>query len=410
MDCQRRVLDVFVTNADPNQEDDYDDQFVCAVQSVRLHEDTSENYAVIVEDETDWVTASFPYDATSDPFKEIVKGDLIRVGVPSTGGFTDYLTVVEKVPIKAFRNATTSNIAMRSDALEWGGESLGDVFTAGGMSTTYNRYHTEEWLRPHGSTAIKTTHRTYDDLVAWSEAAAAGDYASHPGYSYDQENDTKEYVPPVQHYALRLNHSINATTINEPIDANRSKRIVEPLPGHDYDVTPLTGDETHIATLAQRQDVTMWGGGHLYPMYHMKEWRTGQSLTAELDHGVKQVEEVRLMGYSLMNKRNVGPQHAHEMIQDDYLILRIKEVEGKVISNNRHANGAFAILYAGSHADNTKGGVDVHKYDTDGIVVRRVDATNSVMRNLTVELLDRTGKPAHFGRLHLWFKILATHG
>jgi len=90
--------------------------------------------------------------------------------------------------------------------------------------------------------------------------------------------------------------------------------------------------------------------------------------------------------------------------------LRIKEVEGKVISNNRHANGAFAILYAGSHADNTKGGVDVHKYDTDGIVVRRVDATNSVMRNLTVELLDRTGKPAHFGRLHLWFKILATHG
>eukprot|EP00964_Phaeocystis_antarctica_P164336 scaffold142229_cov169-Phaeocystis_antarctica.AAC.1 len=61
----------------------------------------------------------------------------------------------------------------------------------------------------------------------------------------------------------------------------------------------------------------------------MKQWRTGQSLTAELDHGVKQVEEVRLMGYSLINKRQVGPQHAHEMIQDDYLILRIKEVEGR---------------------------------------------------------------------------------
>ena len=145
-------------------------------------------------------------------------------------------------------------------------------------------------------------------------------------------------------------------------------------------------------------------------MYHMKQWRTGQALTAELDHGVKQVEEVRLMGYSLINKRQVGPQHAHEMIQDDYLILRIKEVEGRVISNNRHANGAFAILYAGSNADNTKGGVDVHRYDTDGIVRQRVDATNSVMRNLTVELLDRTGQPAHFGRLHLWFKILASHG
>ena len=388
MDCQRRVLDVFVTNADPNQEDDYDDQFVCAVQSVRLHEESSETYAVIVEDETDWVTAAFPYDATADPFKEIMKGDLIRVGVPSTGGFTDYLTVVEKVPIKAFRNATTSKLAMRSDAHDYGGTEI-TTDTSAGVTVTYKVHHGEQWLCPHGTTVSTSNHVNY----------------VHPDgttTSTTEPDDVVEYVPPVQHYALRLNHSINATTINEPIDANRSKRIVAAV--------TTDAKETLIATLENRQNVTMWGGGHLYPMYHMKEWRSGQSLTAELDHGVKQVEEVRLMGYSLMNKRNVGPQHAHEMIQDDYLILRIKEVEGKVISNNRHANGAFAILYAGSHADNTKGGVDVHKYDTDGIVVRRVDATNSVMRNLTVELLDRTGKPAHFGRLHLWFKILATHG
>jgi hypothetical protein len=384
MDCQRRVLDVFVTNADPNQEEDYDDQFVCPVQSVRLHE----NYAVIVEDETDWVTPLFPFDATSDPFKEIMKGDLIRVGVPSTGGFTDYLTVVEKVPIKAFRNATSYYIATSSSALDYGGEVAGTM-----NIDPYEEYHvypsSDEWLRPHGYGENTSEHTVYNAVFEGGAGLTLAD-------------DTAEYEPPVQLYALRLNHSINATTINEPIDANRSKRIVAAV--------TTDAQETLIATLENRQNVTMWGGGHLYPMYHMKEWRTGQSLTAELDHGVKQVEEVRLMGYSLMNKRNVGPQHAHEMIQDDYLILRIKEVEGKVISNNRHANGAFAILYAGSHADNTKGGVDVHKYDTDGIVVRRVDATNSVMRNLTVELLDRTGKPAHFGRLHLWFKILATHG
>ena len=409
MDCQRRVLDVFVTNADPNQEDDYDDQFVCPVQSVRLHE----NYAVIVEDETDWVTASFPYDATSDPFKEIVKGDLIRVGVPSTGGFTDYLTVVEKVPIKAFRNATTSVIAMRSDAYP----HLGITDPNHPTDPLINYRHEHEWLRQHGVSDedAETSHKniglgTTEETYHVSYPHGGNGIFTEVDGTYiglviqNHHHDVDEYVPPVQHYALRLNHSINATTINEPVDANRSKRIVAAL------TTDPSLDETLIATLEDRQNVTMWGGGHLYPMYHMKEWRSGQSLTAELDHGVKQVEEVRLMGYSLMNKRNVGPQHAHEMIQDDYLILRIKEVEGKVISNNRHANGAFAILYAGSHADNTKGGVDVHKYDTDGIVVRRVDATNSVMRNLTVELLDRTGKPAHFGRLHLWFKILATHG
>lgn len=388
MDCEHRVLDVFVTNADPNLEDDYDDQFVCAVQSVRLHVESEDTYAVIVEEETDWVTVTFPADhPASDPFKTISKGDLIRVGGPSTGGFTDYLTVVEKVPIKAYRNATASKIAMRSDTYPWAGHSLGV------QDNVILRHH-ETWLRPYGTAAGNESQITGYSFVTNSD----GTTTSTDITSTDMDVD--DYVPPVQQYALRLNHSINATTINEPVDLNRSKRIVAAGSNASAEVA------TFVATLEQRHLL----GFHLYPMYHMKQWRTGQALTAELDHGVKQVEEVRLMGYSLINKRNVGPQHAHEMIQDDYLILRIKEVEGRVISNNRHANGAFAILYAGSNADNTKGGVDVHRYDTDGIVRQRVDATNSVMRNLTVELLDRTGQPAHFGRLHLWFKILASHG
>ena len=388
MDCEHRLLDVFVTNADPNLEDDYDDQFVCAVQSVRLHVESEDTYAVIVEEETDWVTVTFPADhAASDPFKTISKGDLIRVGGPSTGGFTDYLTVVEKVPIKAYRNATTSKISMRSDGHIWAG--ITDEATG-----FYTRHH-ETWLRPYGTAAGNESQITGYSFVTNSD----GTTTSTDITSTDMDVD--DYVPPVQQYALRLNHSINATTINEIVEVDRSKRLVEG--NHRYGKPESL---TNNATLEQRHLL----GFHLYPMYHMKQWRTGQSLTAELDHGVKQVEEVRLMGYSLINKRNVGPQHAHEMIQDDYLILRIKEVEGRVISNNRHANGAFAILYAGSNADNTKGGVDVHRYDTDGIVRQRVDATNSVMRNLTVELLDRTGQPAHFGRLHLWFKILASHG
>lgn len=403
MDCEHRVLDVFVTNADPNLEDDYDDQFICAVQSVRLHVESSDTYAVIVEEETDWVTVTFPADhAASDPFKTISKGDLIRVGGPSTGGFTDYLTVVEKVPIKAYRNATASKISMKSNTYPWAGHAPNQ------QDNIVLRHH-ETWLRPYGTAAGNDVEVTgYNTVQLNDGTTTTTDITS-------TDMDVEEFVIPVgadfgggvlvqQQYALRLNHSINATTINEPVDLNRSKRIVTSLTVPETDV--IKASQTLTATLEQRHLL----GFHMYPMFHMKQWRTGQSLTAELDHGVKQVEEVRLMGYSLINKRNVGPQHAHEMIQDDYLILRIKEVEGRVISNNRHANGAFAILYAGSNADNTKGGVDVHRYDTDGIVRQRVDATNSVMRNLTVELLDRTGQPAHFGRLHLWFKILASHG
>ena len=154
--------------------------------------------------------------------------------------------------------------------------------------------------------------------------------------------------------ALRLNHSVNATTIKRNIDENLTLRTV--------DIVKPTDDWTvHEARLGQRHLVTTWSGEHLYPLYHLKEWRQSNGeLTAVLDHGVKEIQQIKLIGYSLMNKRQVGPQHAHEMIQDDYLILRIKEVHGQVISNNRHANGAFAILYAGAHDNNTKGGADVH--------------------------------------------------
>ena len=241
MDCEHRVLDVFVTNADPNLEDDYDDQFICAVQSVRLHVESSDNYAVIVEDETDWVTVTFPHDHASDPFKTISKGDLIRVGGPSTGGFTDYLTVVEKVPIKAYRNATVSNIAMRSNTYPYAGHSLGP------QDAVILRHH-ETWLRPYGTDAGNDPEVIGYNTVLLND----GTTTTTDIISYDM--DVEDYVPRVQQYALRLNHSINATTINEPVDLDRSKRIVA-----GTNVASNSPDSlTNIATLEQRHLVTTW--------------------------------------------------------------------------------------------------------------------------------------------------------
>ena len=237
MDCEHRVLDVFVTNADPNLEDDYDDQFICAVQSVRLHVESSDNYAVIVEDETDWVTVTFPHDHASDPFKTISKGDLIRVGGPSTGGFTDYLTVVEKVPIKAYRNATASKIAMRSNTRPYLGEQTFDPDMAPypfDPAVDVLLRHPETWLREYGTAAGNTSA-----IIGYSEVTVIGyeQGTGAPVYSTavaipSTLMDVDDYVPPVQQYALRLNHSINATTINEVVDLNRSKRIgKDPLLG-----------------------------------------------------------------------------------------------------------------------------------------------------------------------------------
>lgn len=99
------------------------------------------------------------------------------------------------------------------------------------------------------------------------------------------------------------------------------------------------------------------------------------------------------------------------MQADDYVILRINEVEGHVVSNNRFANGAFAVLYAGSTKDNEVGAIEYSRFDTtSGIVTQEMEATNSVLRNLTLEITDRSGNAAHFGRMHLWFKLLVSHG
>ena len=145
-------------------------------------------------------------------------------------------------------------------------------------------------------------------------------------------------------------------------------------------------------------------------MYHHKSWLSGSTLRAALDHGVKEVNCIKLVGYSIANKRQVGLHHAHEMNEDDYLILRINEIDGKVISNNRFANGAFAVLHAGSSHNNLVGAIEYHMFDTvNGIVTQELTG-NSVLRNLTLELTDRRGQAAHFGRLHLWFKLHVTHG
>ena len=214
----------------------------------------------------------------------------------------------------------------------------------------------------------------------------------------------------IAHYALRLNRTVDCTSlpVNLPVD---SAIYTKSLDGG------VTADANR-ATLLKRNRVTTplttpsrSDERNFYPMYTTKPWRADTSLSVSLDHGVKSVSCVKLMGYALAGKRRVGLHHAHEMRSDDYMILRVNELEGHVVSNNRHANGAFAILHSGSSSDNCVGAVEYSMFEpTSGIVVHDLDAANSVLRNMTVQITDRVGEAAHFGRIHLWFKILATHG
>jgi len=149
-----------------------------------------------------------------------------------------------------------------------------------------------------------------------------------------------------------------------------------------------------------------------YPLFVQKPWLAGNTLRASLDHGVKQVRKIQLVGYSLQNKRQIGLQSAHDVSEDDYLILKINEINGQVLSNNRFANGSFAVLHSGSTSDNEVGAIEYNRFGShiNPIAEQHVDSMDSTIRNLTLEIVDRKGEAAHFGRMHLWFKLLVTHG
>ena len=146
-----------------------------------------------------------------------------------------------------------------------------------------------------------------------------------------------------------------------------------------------------------------------YPVYLNKNWASGSTLYANLDHGVKSLACIKLVGYSIVNKRQVGIVHQNELINDDYFVVHINEIEGKIISNNKHANGAFAVLHV-PVGNQTEGAIEHSQFDPEGIVTHYFDNCDSTIRNLTIKVTDRRGQPAHIGRLHLWFKLLVLHG
>lgn len=405
--CKSRWLDVFVTKPEigfDKQEYTFDDQFVCSVQSVRIDHSprdlsTPENsYAIITSQATDWIMptwtkqyettnynndASYPFDA----FHNIQVGDLIRIGGTVTSGYTDYLTVIEKIEVDQLYNAT-SNLIPTTNATTY---DLVDISTT--PPTVLGTRPLDIIGDPLARDAV------HQNFLSNDYTKASGRYLFTTG--------TRK--SGIAHYCLRVNQIVNCTALPDvPLDASfyNAADSSGAIQAEDKATTAKRNLVTSCVSNASRPDEK-----NFFPMYAMKNWLAGTTLRAALDHGVKQVSCIKLVGYALANKRQVGIHHGHEVVADDYIVLRIKEIKGQVVSNNRHANGAFAVLHCGSTSHNEVGAVEFSMFNTvDGIVVQDVDATNSVLRNLTLEVTDRQGKAAHFGRLHIWFKLLVTHG
>ena len=171
------------------------------------------------------------------------------------------------------------------------------------------------------------------------------------------------------------------------------------------DEVPATLENQHLYKFhddsmqdPDRPDANAW-----CPMYKLNNVHLDDRLILPLNHGVKALHCVKLIAYSSNNKSLPGYLHFHEFEHDDYVMLGIKELPASLLSNESTARGAFAAL----HISDTG---ETYEREPAGIATQYVNPGASNVRQLTLELTNRKGVPAHLGRLHLWFKLLVTHG
>ena len=328
---------------------DKDDEFVGPVWSIECVGLTKSR---VVNKSTPWIMF-----ASGEVTTELKKGDIVRIGDLNSAGHTDYATVLE---VRSHTELVNFVHTGATAAAKWF------------VDMVYHGSDPNLTLAKPGSTA--SAEGVYPEMTSPTDAAVA-----------------------VTHSVYRLNIDINATKIPTPEEYKSQ-----------------TEDTQKEQSFANRHSLTIPGvtGSDLKKMYFPLYRLNGPSahINATLDHGVKALHWIKLIGYSMFNKRQVGFAHQHEMIEDDWVAMSIEQIQGNVISNNRHANGSFAVLHVGSSDDSKLGATEFYQHDPQGIYTHYFDNHQSTIRNLNFKFLDRKGNPAHFGRIHLWFKMCVAHG
>jgi hypothetical protein len=275
----------------------------------------------------------------TDPNLEV--GDTVRIGTPGTDGFTGMCTILQRTHISRLSNSVTSN------------GTYSDVVLR--PSTTLSKGSTQNDQLTAGPHVAVSTYayrlNSHFNLTYWTDANPIE--LAHIANAFTREQQTLR-----QRHLLR--HSIGAVT-------NTDEQLYMPL-------------------------------------YKQLQWPTENGeVQVNLGNGVRRVNWIKLIGYSVFDKQQAGFQSAHEFKNDDWIALQLKGVTGNVVSNNAYAHGSFAILHVGSARDSQSGAIDYHTHDTDGLC--KLEFDGGAHREISVRLVDRSGAPAHFGRIHLWFRV-----
>ena len=321
-----------------------------------------------------YLTLAFPANAEAHEiarWRELQKGDAIRVGVPETDyhrGF--YLTVVDTFDADVLLN-----------------ERSQDWQLAGFLG------HAAARTFPHPNTG-GLPNQQVTHLKGWNNleesAMQNGLFAARQGYMY------ADALPKGSLRIVHVDYKVDASGLTADdgglrLDATFAlPRWIDwgsgTIPSHD------SRGEVSLYPHLTRESLC-------YPCYKARP-RTHPALSLRLPAGIRLVSAVKLMGYQLATTTPAsGVQH---LISDDnWVAMRIRELPGtpmhNVLSNNESANGSFYVIPTGS----------VSRQEPDGIVEHTFTPQN--MPSITVEFVNRHGKHVLLGgRVHVWLRLLRT--
>jgi hypothetical protein len=358
-----------------------------------------------VKEGSNWLALAFPSNVPDDEIKRWCKlgvGDMIRVGTAGVGGFTDYVTVLETVDADELVNTLTTDWQIR--ALD----PASNATTITPLYPSASGYH-----QMIGQVYQYATHLEASNVLPRLNMLKVGTYDTVTGWSGLKIGSLR---------CVRINYVIDASTIDSTLhtDTNfgststAANRVTDATRG---EVSVYYPTSIPASTLT---DIREYAGADrremfYYPCYRQREWvdansSTTTSLRLQMPTNIKKIRAIKLMGYSMVHKRAVGTQQQHERKEDDWFALRIKELRSNntLLSNNRFADGALHILHTGNQSSSSAGSVELYSFEPAGLACASFSPTN--LPSITIEIVDRLGQEAHFGRMHLWLKVLVTKG
>lgn len=348
-----------------------DSKFCCSVVNIEPDPQTPTEACVVSKAAgSEWLLPRFPgsYDsadlldpAFEVPYRDVKAGDVVRVGSAHTGGYTDYLTVLEVRDFATIVNTTGVGWPM-SDGLGWGGGAGAPTVLVPGTSSPLAN------LSRKGIRVNKRIDCT--SLPTWPTDATHGN---------------------------ALAAQVNITQIDQnqgsPWLSNPGKWFAETTP-----TLP-----TVVAMNAQHQEQ------FFYPLYRVIPWRcTGpdSELKLSLNTGGKKLHSLTLHAYafSVIGDPGLHNDQDRSVIGREYYSLSIRELVGDVVqSNNSHVDGAFAVVYVGTAVDNASGTQEYRDshWQPHGLATARFRTPLNV-GSLTLELRNRRGEAAQLGHAHFW--------